>query len=511
MATLDGVDQHSKLVDERLTIKRSQAPHRVRKFHIIAGISGKLRTLKINNSSIDTLSAALLERMYYCKVGEEFLPPPTVSSETVVARLREFRSKLLRKFGPTPTKLYPEEFVDMFRGRKRTIYSNALDEYYEQGVLRKHSISAAFVKCEKVNPLKAARCIQPRHPVYNIGLGCYLKHIEHRLYKAIAKVFSESDVVIKGYNVQEIGKIVSRKWSRFSDPIAIGLDATKFDMHVSEEMLEWEHSIYKSLYRGDRELARLLTYQIDNKGVGYCDDGTLRYRVRGRRFSGDMNTALGNCLIMCAMVYAYAKEKQTPIKFINNGDDCVVFMERKHEAQFVDGLDSWFYDLGFRMTREDTVDSLSQVEFCQMRPLLIDGEYVMVRNFDTAREKDSLCLLPLDSRKAMQKWLYAIGECGLALCGGVPVLQEMYSCYMRNGVPSKMGESVHMQSGMRLLARGLEAKRKPITPDARVSFFEAWGYTPDEQIALENYYSSFEIEFDNNTVDNFCEIIDAPY
>ncbi len=505
------MDHKSNLSHERLHIKRSQAPHRVRKFHVVVGISGKLRTLKINNASIDTLSAALLERMYFCKVGDEFVPPPAVDQEVVHRRLREFRNKLLKAFGPPPSKLEPEEFVDMFRGRKKTIYSNALPEYYESGVLRKHSVSAAFVKCEKVNPSKAPRCIQPRHPVYNIGLGRYLKHIEHRLYKAIGRVFGESDVVIKGFNVKEIGEIVSRKWHQFGETIGIGLDATKFDMHVSAEMLQWEHSIYKQLYRGDKELARLLTYQIENKGVGYCDDGSLRYSVRGRRFSGDMNTALGNCLIMCAMVYAYARERNVPIRFINNGDDCVVFMEKHYEAQFVEGLDEWFMELGFRMTREPTVDNLSGVEFCQMRPILVDGEYIMVRNFDTAREKDSLCLLPLNGKKAMEKWLYAVGECGLALCAGVPVLQSMYQCYMRNGTPSRMAESVHMQSGMRLLAKGLQSKSREIGVDARVSFFEAWGYTPDEQVELERYYDGLTIDYSANTVDNYDEIIDAPF
>lgn len=482
----------------------------MRKFHIVVGISGKLRTLKINNASIDTLSAALLERMYFCKVGNAFVPPPTVLEGDVHNRLNEFRTKLLKAFGPCPSKMSPEEFVGMFRGRKHTIYNNNLAEFYERGVQREHSVSAAFVKCEKVNPTKAPRCIQPRHPVYNIGLGCYLKHIEHRLYKAIARVFRESNVVIKGFNVDEIGNIIAKKWMSLCDPIAIGLDATKFDMHVSEQMLKWEHSIYKALYKGDKELARLLSWQIDNKGVGFCEDGKLSYSVKGRRFSGDMNTALGNCIIMCGMVYAYSKERGVPIKFINNGDDCVVFMERKHEAAFVEGLDNWFLKLGFRMTREPTVDRLPSVEFCQMRPIVVHNGWRMVRNFETAREKDSLCLLPLNSQKAMQKWLYAVGECGLALCSGIPVLQSMYLCYMRNGIASRMGEAVQMQSGMRLLSKGMEHKQSRVLDGTRVAFMEAWDLTPEEQIALEDYYDELIIEYSNDTLDNFIEIAKSP-
>jgi len=503
LVELEGLDHRSELVHPDLVVQHNQAPCRVRRFHVVTSVSGKMRTLKINNASIDTLKAALLERMYFCVVDGAFVPPPPVDKNHAFATLKGFRNGLLKKLGTKPSKLTPEEFVEMFRGRKKTIYNNALEEFYEKGVLRKHAISAAFVKCEKVNPTKAPRCIQPRHPVYNIGVGCYLKHIEHRIYRSINKMFGEKHVVMKGYNVEEIGEIISDKWSSFARPVGIGLDATKFDMHVSAEMLQWEHSIYLDLYKNDKELRRLLKMQVENKGVGHCDDGKLKYSVRGRRFSGDMNTALGNCLIMCAMVWQYAKEKNIPIKFINNGDDCVVFMEREHELEFVRGLDEWFIKMGFRMTREPSAHNLEDIEFCQMRVLRTSRGNVAVRNFDTAREKDSMCLFPLDNESAMRKWLYAVGECGLALCGGVPVMESFYKCYMRNGIKSNMQDAVHMQSGMRFLAVRMEAKEAPITPDARTSFMMAWGYTPDEQVAMEQYYDQLNIEHTIETIDNY--------
>lgn len=508
---MDGVNHHSMLTEPRLHVQKNQAECKERSFHIVAGICGKLRTLKVNNASIDTLKAALLERMYFCKVGDGFESPPTPNEEVIRSRLKEFKYKLLGKIGTVDSKLSPEEFVDMFRGRKKTIYTNALTEYYETGITRNHARSCSFVKMEKVNPEKAPRCIQPRHPVYNIGVGCYLKHLEHRIYRAISKVFGDEDVVMKGFDVREIGRKIARKWNTFNDPIAIGLDATKFDMHVSAEMLQWEHSIYLNLYKGDKELRRLLSWQVDNEGVGYCDDGKLRYKVRGRRFSGDMNTALGNCIIMCAMVYAYSKERGVDIKLVNNGDDCLVMMERKHEHTFKNGLDDWFMAMGFRMTVEQTVDDLAEAEFCQMRVLYDGRDYVSVRNFDTAREKDSISLLPINNARAMQRWLYAIGECGLALTSGVPIFQSMYECYMRNGIPSNVDRSVQMQTGMMHLRRNLESKSREITPTIREWFFAAWGYTPDEQVALEQYYNQLVLHYTDITVDNFFEISNAPF
>lgn len=502
----------SLLTHKDLSIVVNQAESKVRKLNILVGVAADLRTLKINNADIHTLSAALLERMYYCKVDGKFVEPPQVTRTMVSTRLNSFRAKLRRCFGSNPTKLSPEEFVEMFRGRKRTIYQNALEEFYSTGVQKKHAVSTAFVKCEKVNPTKAPRCIQPRNPVYNVGLGCYLKHIEHRIYKAIAKCFDDDDIVVaKGINVVELGEVVERKWRHFVDPIAVGLDATKFDMHVSAAMLEWEHSFYQMLYRGDPELVRLLKMQIKNEGVGFCEDGSLKYKVKGRRFSGDVNTALGNCVIMCAMIWSYAKERGVRIKFMNNGDDCIVFMERSDYNTFSNGLDVWFLDLGFRMVAEDPVDQLEKVEFCQMRCLSTVRGYTMVRNFDTAREKDSASFLPLANEKETRKWLWAVGECGLALTGGVPVFQEFYKWYMRHGVVSNLKDTVQMSSGAQFLAQRLESKECEITADARVSFMEAWGMTPDEQVAMEEYYASLDFVYEVNHIDKLEESHGAPF
>ena len=134
----------------------------------------------------------------------------------------------------------------------------------------------------------------------------------------------------------------------------------------------------------------------------------------------------------------------------------------------------------------------------------------MVRNFHSAREKDSLCLFPLDTPGAVQSWLYAVGECGLALTSGVPVFQEMYCAYMRNGRPSRMGEAVFMQSGSRMMSRDMESKWCVVDDDARLSFMEAFGVTPDEQTALEEYYRGWVLTPEMRLVDDIRCIGQAP-
>jgi len=348
--------------------------------------------------------------------------------------------------------------------------------------------------------------------VYNVALGTYLKHVEHKVYRGIQRVFkSDTPVVFKGLNTFEMGAALHRKWSRFKNPVAVSLDATKFDMHVSVAMLRWEHSIYSHMFRGDAELEKLLSWQLVNLGKGYAWNGSLSYKVHGRRFSGDMNTALGNCLIMCGMIHSWIGGK-FDYELANNGDDAVVIMEKRYLQSFNENLCDWFLTLGFRMVVEDPVTVLEEIEFCQMHPIYDGEQWRMVRNFNSAREKDSMCLLKINGEVEWRKWLGAIGECGLALTNGIPVVQSFYSAYMRSGLKSNMNNALIMQTGFLMMSRGLTPCTKPVTNEARLSFFLAFGVTPDEQVALEQYYDGLSIQCGAiETIENLQDIYSSPF
>jgi len=448
--------------------------------------------LGVNNADIDTLTAALLERMYYCKVKGEFVAPPEVDSELFRIRMDPFGNKVTKIVGhAAPVTL--DNVVEMYEGRKKAIYLAAKQRYEIQGWNHKYSRLKAFVKMEKVNPNKAPRCIQPRDPVYNIRVASYIKPIEHRIYHAIDKIFGDGPTVIKGYNLEKIGKIMRGKWRSFDDPVAIGLDAAKFDMHVSKVALEWEHSVYNRIFR-DKELAMLLTSQIHQRGGAKCKDGHLTYKVVGRRASGDMNTALGNCLIMCALVYAFSRRKGIHVKLMNNGDDCVVMMERRHQEDFMNGLEDWFFEMGFRMTVEKPVYRLAEIEFCQMRAIEYgDNQVIMVRNIPVALRKDSLITVDVSKPKLLEAWMTAVGKGGLSMTGGIPILQNFYRRLIQlgKGVENKVAKELERNSGMYMLGKGMDRIYSEPTAQARLNVFIAWGITPDEQVALERYYDEY--------------------
>jgi len=340
------------------------------------------------------------------------------------------------------------------------------------------------------------RLIQCRCPRYVVSCARFLKLLEKPIYKAIEKIWGEV-TVSKGLNADETGQLSYDKFMRYTDCVIVGLDASKFDKHVSVEMLQWEHSVYLEIFKHDGELSKLLSWQLYNRGKGVTPDGTVRYTVDGCRMSGDINTSLGNCLIMCAMVYAYCREIGVKASLLNNGDDCSVFMERRDYRRFSEGLEAWFAGMGFPMVVEEPVSVLEKLSFCQTQPVLVNGKYRMVRHPQVAAAKDCRTVVDISTEKACRKWALAVGDCGAALCDGVPVSRAYYACMQRFGAGaySRIREATGMESGMEFMSRRMNDVGLEVTESTRYSFWLAFGIMPDLQREMESYYDAYRLEY----------------
>lgn len=477
-------------------IPRLGALGHVRKFFQIVGLSLPNNYL-VHNSSLNNLARGVLTRVLLVKGRPTPRPPLGIYQ----SRLQYFRNLVLKRFSST-TPVDRQTFVEYYKGRRKTLYQRAVDSLLSSSIRPRDALIKAFVKAEFINsdekPDPDPRVISPRDPRYNVEVGRYLRPIEHQIYSAIAGIFGEP-TVLKGYNAQEIGHIFASKWAKYRDPVAIGLDASRFDQHVSVEALKWEHSVYNGIYHS-KELRKLLKWQLHNSVVGHCRDGKLKYRTEGCRMSGDMNTALGNCLIMCALVHCYLQQRGIRGSLANNGDDCTVIIERKDLVKFQQGLAEWFLEMGFSMKVEKPVFDIEGIEFCQTHPVFVAGSYLMVRNFPKSISKDCLSLKELGSAKVCRAWLDAVGQGGLCLTGGIPVYQDFYSSYIRISqaieVPKTRQSSKRrhrtpdagLTGGMAWLSKNMSRHYQAVSPETRHSFYLAFGVTPDQQINIESVY-----------------------
>jgi len=149
------------------------------------------------------------------------------------------------------------------------------------------------------------------------------------------------------------------------------------------------------------------------------------------------------------------------------------------------------------MKIENPVDVIEQIDFCQSRPVFIDGGYLMVRNVRNAASKDAVSKTPLTSDKLMKRWFAAIGMGGVSLTGGVPVAQSYYGCALRNSKGQTPLDGVFDEYALENKFRGMNRCMTAISEETRYSFWLAFGILPDEQIQLEQYYDSLELSFGN--------------
>lgn len=456
----------------------------------------------VHHNSVSNLHRAVMERVFFHKdpVGN-FVEPFRPVLGTFDRVTRAFTTKFDKQLqcatrhliGPSSR----QEFADMYTARRHTIYQAAVDSLNIKPVSRVDSYGAPFVKAEKINftskPDAAPRVIQPRTPRYNVEVGRYLKPLEGYVYRSIAKTFG-GKTVFKGMDLCQQGLLMRRKWERFLRPVAVGLDAERFDQHVSPDTLTWEHTRYRKCYSGQDavELNRLLQWQLHNRMFGRCPDGEVMYRTHGVRCSGDMNTAVGNCLIMCASIYSYANELGIKIELANNGDDCVVIMEHVDLDRFVAHLTSWFSNIGFVMKVENPVYVFEQISFCQMSPVWDGRTWIMVRDPRVALAKDCISICPLSTPELYRRWLAAVGEGGVHIAGGIPIWDPFYRCMMRSAHGYTPLSGTFMESGMMRLAQMMDRTSSVISDESRVSFYNAFGIDPAQQLVIEQAFTEHD-------------------
>lgn len=479
--------------------RRNSTPKQRRIFQV-CGMGNGL-DFGVHNNSLKNLRRGLVERVFYVEDASKQLSQPPSPKPQVFKGLKRYAKRVSRLAGmhsPIPREQYP----GLYEGRRKTIYQNALTSLESRPISRRDSFLKTFVKAEKINftrkPDPAPRVIQPRDPRYNLELGRYLKPFEHHLIKALDGLWG-GVTVLKGYTVEELGAHIHGIWNEFEHPAATGFDMKRFDQHVSVEALQFEHSIYNKCFKSP-ELQKLLSWQLDNKGVGHASDGYIKYTRQGCRMSGDINTSMGNCLLACIITKGLVEGIKT--RLINNGDDCVLFYEKSDGPAVRERLKNWI-DYGFQCEAEPEVEVLEELEFCQMKPVCVDGEWIMVRNPLVTLSKDTYSINQWPDVKSAMAWLRAIGDCGIALTGGVPICQAYYSCLQRNCPATKssvkgMRGSLAFDSGMARLAARCSRGQRVVGEETRASFQRAFGIPPSWQLAIETYYEGLKLnmEFD---------------
>lgn len=457
----------------------------------------------IHNSDTDTGVRAIMERIFYHKEGDQFVIPKRPSKKLVFDSLREFKNKLVLRCKDNVDTLSLQQSLAACPSHVKKLYERAYLSLLTSPLTQRDAHVKSFIKIEKTlrldKPDPTARVVSPRGPRYNLVAGKYLRVMEKRIYKEINAIYKHC-VVAKGLNPRTTAAVIQDHLQFSDDVVCVGMDASRFDQHVSKSMLEWEHSVYNAIITSE-ELRTILSWQVNNVCSMRLEDKIIKYTTNGTRCSGDLNTSLGNTLIMCGITYHYMTSKglkpNVDYRVLNNGDDQLVFIPRRL-LHIINDLPDKFEQLGFPMALETPVSLLEEIEFCSCKPVISSSGLSMCRIFDKAMYKDLTCNVTVNNTYMLKQWMKAVGDCGIASHGDYPIFGEIYKRYLKEAGNVDYKKLINQSSMRSSLVHMTNANMTGRPPDmrSRTSFERAFGVSIPLQYRMEQVIRDVEFNLD---------------
>jgi hypothetical protein len=286
----------------------------------------------------------------------------------------------------------------------------------------------------------------------------------------------------KGQNLKQRAISLVKQAEKFENPVWVCLDHSRFDAHVHGTLLKAEHKVYKTVRLYHPELVGLLKAQLSNLGV---TKGGVEYRARGKRMSGDVNTALGNSILNYGMLSAWLEASGVKGEIFLDGDDSVVTLERRDLDKLLP-VEPFMLKLGMK-TEFEVVYDFCKVEFCQARVVWSRNGPWMCPN-----PRKRLSVLPISAtnvggEEALQLLAGKVA-CELGCTDDVPLMRPYVELVRQLGTRPYVRTN---RSDYRTLQKGGEVGWLKLAdwvePDelVRTSFERSWGITALEQIAFE--------------------------
>jgi len=476
---------------------------RARSTYKLVGI-GLLDSYRAYNVSVTAMERAFKERMYFYKNDKgDWVDVPRPLPFLVRNESRDF-VKLFAEHATYTNPIKMSDFPSHFEGAKRRRYQQAVDNLtttsrpnYKSMMRIRH-----FPKFETYNltlkPDPKPRGINPPGDEALVLLGMRIKPLEKKIYKVLEVIFGYK-IIFKGMNQEQRATQFKSYYDIFDDPVSVEEDASAFEASVTSDWLSFTNEIYMLFYKGDRELAELLKLTLLNVGSAFCHDGKISFKFEGRG-SGFPDTSLGNCLISAFQFWLFTRKCGIVKHRCGiDGDDKTPIMERKDAVKAGLRIKEFYLDLGFRITCGKIQGEFEKLVFCGSSPVRVDDGYIMVREPRKCIAKDSVSRKPLDGEKNFRRWIKSVGECGMAQNGGIPVLQEFYTCLDRNAKDAVAFEKdSFMNEAYSHKVKGMNRKYKEISEASRASFYFAFGISPDEQVAIEEHFKSVVLDYSVN-------------
>lgn len=455
----------------------------------------------VHDSGARNILNALNTRVDVCR--------PTPTNEGV-ADTQMWMDRVSDTIGYTRKASMEEVVAGMKTRKKRLRYQRAMENIRKGRLGSKFGKISCFVKkeakaYETSKPEPDCRAIQFRSPETTLVLMTVIKPREHKLYHVAGGHFPPTRCMTKGMTPTQIASHILdvKKLQRFK--FHVGLDASRFDASCHPRIIQVEHSLWSKGHERDSLFMRGLKSQMSNSGGARTPDGNIAYKITGTRMSGDANTAAGNNAIMFCMLNSFGcwlsgdwdstgVNAGKAYDFILDGDDSVFSTDIDFTEEDVD---RFFSVRGFKMKFEFKTEDVSQILFCQRRLVHTVTGWNMVR--DPLKVISKFGVNPLfKDLTGRPKLVQTIAQGELSQSMGVPILQALCLCYKRIGEKYTTGPQYLKNTDniaefeWRFGADWKDSREKPITQEARLTFWRAFGISPQRQKDIELILASWD-------------------
>lgn len=238
----------------------------------------------------------------------------------------------------------------------------------------------------------------------------------------------------------------------------------------------------------------MLGHTISNK---FITKNGIKYKFRGSRCSGEYTTSTENSIINYCMLATWLKSSDiTNFKIIVNGDDSVVFIDRKDSSKVRDL--SYFNHFNMETELDRISYDFNSISFCQCSPILVSGKYTMIK--EPSRLISRSLYTSYQHIRVIDKLLSATGLCELACNQGVPILQEYALFLIKSGNLQKPLSTIDKIPARR--SRNF-VEVVQISDETRHQFSNAFGIPPWQQMQIESHIAGLLTIIPDCSVKNF--------
>lgn len=427
-----------------------------------------------------------------------------------------------------------EDSVQAFPKKRRKRYLKALEDLLSTGLTRRDAIISSFVKMEKLQILQKdgdPRIIQTRGGKFHLVFSQMTKPVEHSLAHILDPV-NQYPLIAKGRNLDERASLLQSMWRRRMQPVALSLDLSRWDMHVQVPLIKEVLKLYM-LHTSDPVIVWCMNQLLNN--VCFTNK-RIRYKVQGGVMSGDMTTALGNCIAVIAIVLTFrevlynaalcgvgniasalrinpgftesgraflaALEEQDLghlardwMMVLDDGDDHVIVVEEANVGVAETLLPLWWKAMGHTLKVEGVVRDLEKVEFCQHRPFIGERRVTMVPNPCKVIPKS--CIVTGKYIQDPSPYLRTVFTARAMLHRDIPILgpffQTQATTLGRGEVLDTCGQEFqHINSSLHYLLNYTPQKlelpeSQEVEENDRYLMWRMWDITPTDQIHMEQW------------------------